>query len=1109
MKTALRRIAAVVVPTVLIVVALIWTMGEFPSLRISGAVVSPVSPAPADNPAPLVQSLGTSSALGQPHSQNFGPVGSAAPTQQNSTKAGPVAEELVDDLEPEPPDLSARGSSSPLGSPTPGAGPGQTPGMGSSSGMRLAQPPAGTMSGIGAAVGGGGPPAPGMMGMGGMPGMSGPALPAANFVQGKNAALLINEVGDKLWGYSVPLGKWSGLSISKTDKRPVPTLGHDVGIFTTDDRIYAFSSQTGRWDTLATKGRKSAAVHGDLVVLMDGEKVHIFSNTTGRWSSADDPADDTDPASHRPVPSRAETTDSALPYPLTDLKGRLIVRGDVSTGGDLDLYIAETSERVNAAELLDSLKSRSLAAERDAVQRALEVRSGAPIPETAAALKARLEQAVRDAFDCRQQAQRLEAEILRVKLQRVEQRLAERDKAKSAILSRRVDELMNGKNPFGTAPNGARPGASREPPSLPPSGDREMGAGSVEKTPRGQSNSGEPEVKTSEAAPTGDNDVVSQAFARTLGLLQRNSRRRPLPPFQARSRTLETVGVITSVDAADLITITLHQTELPIGQELVVSRLDFVHEDGTEQYYTYARLIVVGAGPGVVFGRLLALNRDEAGHPFDSGRPEQRVSRELYPRKHAVPQADDLLSNLQGEWRMDKWVKSDRVRPPGDLKGNRHRLIFNEDWMTLIDAAEMQVLERIQFVKPNPQVSRGTPQEVASYVLARSRNATVEITSGAFALHDSTLRMSFFEQAVGEEATKLEPGPGLNYMEFTRAGAPPQKGTPAGAPPGAKSAVGSAPDVRTLDAGGGDAGGIPDSRGPGAPPEPPTVNSRTRPESAPKTARVSPGRNRPQSAPPFKARAAETRNVGQVSGRGPNGEVLIAAESTADLHLGDELVVSRVDFVHEDGRQQFYRFARLFVVQTPPESPVVARIVEINLVRDEANNLVRDGYKWLEETVEAGQFVGLEVFEGQLALRGAASALTAVQGRWRMDRRVEDDRVLPAGDLKGSRHLLVVNGDWFTLLDPSGGLILKRFQIRVGHPQFSPQPEGVIFSLQTPEQYSGPPGILRQTEAKLQIAWQTGQKWNIELEPGPDRTYWEFTRDSAPEGSATEPSRSD
>jgi hypothetical protein len=293
---------------------------------------------------------------------------------------------------------------------------------------------------------GGGSALPGMGGSGmggGMPGMgAGRGAPRTNklYAEGEHVILKQSETGDALWGYSETLGKWTKLAIPKQKELLTPTVGGSVGVFTGEDRVYAFSSTTGRWGELKTSAQPT--VYNRKIKVQDDDKVFIFSDVTGRWSSNTDAADEPPIVIDNDVPP-----DTTRPNPLVDVAGRGVVMGDFGGDGRLDVVVSETSEKVKAADLLESLQALYHESERQTILAAAEYRQarqrlGDKDPKTRE-LRAGLVRLVVESFDRRQQAHRFEAEILRRRLRRVDERLSDREKLKTQIIQHRLEELQN------------------------------------------------------------------------------------------------------------------------------------------------------------------------------------------------------------------------------------------------------------------------------------------------------------------------------------------------------------------------------------------------------------------------------------------------------------------------------------------------------------------------------------------------------------------------------------------------------------------------------------------------------------------------------------------
>lgn len=63
-----------------------------------------------------------------------------------------------------------------------------------------------------------------------------------------------------------------------------PTVGASVACYSLDGRVYAFSSVTGTWDSIASKG--ASVVSSDVVVIQFEKSIAAFSAETGKWAVA-------------------------------------------------------------------------------------------------------------------------------------------------------------------------------------------------------------------------------------------------------------------------------------------------------------------------------------------------------------------------------------------------------------------------------------------------------------------------------------------------------------------------------------------------------------------------------------------------------------------------------------------------------------------------------------------------------------------------------------------------------------------------------------------------------------------------------------------------------
>lgn len=127
------------------------------------------------------------------------------------------------------------------------------------------------------------------------------AIPSKNFVTGKNFVIAIAENGDRAWGYSKKLGRWTTLKFD-TPFKGMPLMGEEVGCLMTavmasdvdkSRRIWGYSPVTGGWDklTLPVGSKAQPMVQADMILVEDGAYVQIFSAQSGKWSAPPKPDD--------------------------------------------------------------------------------------------------------------------------------------------------------------------------------------------------------------------------------------------------------------------------------------------------------------------------------------------------------------------------------------------------------------------------------------------------------------------------------------------------------------------------------------------------------------------------------------------------------------------------------------------------------------------------------------------------------------------------------------------------------------------------------------------------------------------------------------------------
>jgi len=180
-------------------------------------------------------------------------------------------------------------------------------------------------------------------------------------------------------------------------------------------------------------------VEQERILVEDQGTTAVFSSDSGHWATANDLAIGQEQA--------AAIDDGRQPASLLDAAGRSVEISGADAEGNLEVFVPETSARLEAREVLSELKLRHDDLERQAQSAAgeyhkLRKRSDANDPNLADA-RQQLQRLVRETFEFRDRAQRLEAEMLRERLRHVDARLSERERLKDRIINRRLEELLN------------------------------------------------------------------------------------------------------------------------------------------------------------------------------------------------------------------------------------------------------------------------------------------------------------------------------------------------------------------------------------------------------------------------------------------------------------------------------------------------------------------------------------------------------------------------------------------------------------------------------------------------------------------------------------------
>ena len=284
------------------------------------------------------------------------------------------------------------------------------------------------------------------------------------------------ESNDYLGGFSNTLGEWDTLKIER-QSAIVPIVGTNVAAVRIGDSIAAFSGSKGWWNVISLSKDSAAqpAVSSDLVYIEDNGHIYTFAAAKGRWTSPTDPELQSAVAEIKGTPKSMNLAVGPFTKWLDSLpryKARGI-RDQFSSGsGSATIYTDRQSTleeaKLKVSELLQSneitvdednaeppskdevrpdIESRiaRLRSELQLLDVSLRAGSEKIDPnspkkdEEKQALQTRVEQA----FDARQELQRLEAQRMRLKLQTIEANLDAREKNREDIIQQRVNELLD------------------------------------------------------------------------------------------------------------------------------------------------------------------------------------------------------------------------------------------------------------------------------------------------------------------------------------------------------------------------------------------------------------------------------------------------------------------------------------------------------------------------------------------------------------------------------------------------------------------------------------------------------------------------------------------
>ena len=309
-------------------------------------------------------------------------------------------------------------------------------------------------------------------------------------VQSKGVLITWPEKNNELRGFSTKLGDWEIVPITPQEKIAA-IVDSNVAAVRFGDSVAAFSGEKGWWDVIELSKDSKAVpfLFHSHVQVEDNGHLYTFAAEKGRWTSPTDP-------DLQPLVESIQTPKNLLimrssdglfhqwgaSLPAFKARGiKVLFNGSGSATvylerrhllpevkSQIELAIEQGKALVDAskkeedaakeslaesknqaerianqdeqiakmrAELAELYRPTQSAGSRETASPATDINPG----ENAEGLRNQVEQA----FDVRQQLQQLEAQKLRLKLQKIEANLEAREKNRDQIIKRRVEELLD------------------------------------------------------------------------------------------------------------------------------------------------------------------------------------------------------------------------------------------------------------------------------------------------------------------------------------------------------------------------------------------------------------------------------------------------------------------------------------------------------------------------------------------------------------------------------------------------------------------------------------------------------------------------------------------
>ncbi len=108
------------------------------------------------------------------------------------------------------------------------------------------------------------------------------------YIESGGVFAAISISGKTVTAFSPTTGNTAKLNFEKKIEPYVPMVARDMVCFMHDKTAYAFSAQTGKWDSVKTKkGTWIPVVSGNILCFVDGNTAYAFGAKHGKWIQVD------------------------------------------------------------------------------------------------------------------------------------------------------------------------------------------------------------------------------------------------------------------------------------------------------------------------------------------------------------------------------------------------------------------------------------------------------------------------------------------------------------------------------------------------------------------------------------------------------------------------------------------------------------------------------------------------------------------------------------------------------------------------------------------------------------------------------------------------------